>query len=328
MQHSRRLVLLLIALTACTSTPHPASPSPSPSHDAPTVARPTPNNQLTEGVSQALQKGDTHEAAAVVERAKRATGSAQPRADLIAYFDATVRSYQGDFAAATKILHDHIVQVGPAARAAFDFHDAMIALRTANGDVTGALVECDEMVRAGTIGTWKPSDMERMTLVHLKEEWHRAYLLRMLAQQRTGSERDAFRAYAERARSAYRELATPLGLGDSIAVLDAYFALCDGDRAAMHEAAARVNTAQDDDVEDLYLIQAALDGAGDRDAATALRTRILASPPITVLTPVFVAWMRSDDAADANAQSFSPRYPSRRARVDHAPDGVVPVQNR
>jgi hypothetical protein len=232
---------------------------------------------------------------------------------MLAYFDATVHTYQGDFRGAAKILHDHIVQVGPTARAAFDFHDAMIALRTADGDLLGALVECDEMVQAGTAGAWMPSDMDRMTLVRLKEHWHRAYLLRMIAQQRTGSEREAFLGYAETARAAYRALATPVGtLRDSIAVLDAYFAYCDGNRHAMREAALRVNTAEDDDVEDLYLIQLALDGAGDRDSATALRNRILAATPTNVLMPVFLAWIRADAVSDAEAHWFSPRYPTGR----------------
>src|ERR1044071_8404225 len=45
-----------------------------------------------------------------------------------------------------------------------------------------------------------PSDGDRMTLVHLKEHWHRAYLLRMVAQTLAGAERQAFIAYAESAR--------------------------------------------------------------------------------------------------------------------------------
>jgi hypothetical protein len=39
----------------------------------------------------------------------------------------------------------------------------------------------------------------------------------------------------------------------------------------MREAALRVKVAEDDDIEDLYLVQLALDGAGDSDAAAAVR---------------------------------------------------------
>jgi hypothetical protein len=77
----------------------------------------------------------------------------------------------------------------------------MIALRTADGDLLGALVECEEMAKAGALGTWTPSDGDRMTLVRLKEHWHRAYLLRMVAQTLTGAEHQAFIGYAERARA-------------------------------------------------------------------------------------------------------------------------------
>src|SRR5262249_21117757 len=96
-------------------------------------------------------------------------------------------------------------------------------------------------------------------------------------------------------------------LRDSIAVLDAYFAFCNGDRGEMLEAARRVNTAEDDDVEDLYLVQLALDEGGDHGAAAVLRAQIIAKAPTTVLTPVLLAWLRSDEAA---VHKFSPRYPT------------------
>jgi hypothetical protein len=187
----------------------------------------------------------------------------------------------------------------------------MIALRTADGDLLGALVECEEMAKAGALGTWTPSDGDRMTLVRLKEHWHRAYLLRMVAQTLTGAERQAFIGYAERARQDYAALAASLGaLGDSIAVLDAYFAFCDGARARMREAALRVKVAEDDDIEDLYLVQLALDGAGDSDAAAAVRKRMLALTSPTVLTPVFLAWLRADAAAAQRPPQFSPKHPT------------------
>ena len=267
--------------------------------------------QLIDEVSAALRREDHAAATAIVERAKRTDGRARPSAQLIAYFDATVHSYQGDYGGAAKILYDHAAKVGPTMEASFNFHDAMIALRTAEGDLIGALVECEEMSRVGGLGTWKPADGERITAVQLKEHWHRAYLLRMIAQTRAGHEREAFIDYAEQARKDYVAVAAPLQLGDSIAVLDAYFAFCDGDRAKMAAAARRVNVAQDDDIEDLYLVQLALEGAGERHAATAVRTRIRELASVTVLTPVFLSWLRSDEAAAANGDpAFSPMYPT------------------
>jgi hypothetical protein len=116
---------------------------------------------------------------------------------------------------------------------------------------------------------------------------------------------------ARRADPAARPGAETLGdLGDSIAILDAYFAFCNGDRARMHEAAQRVHVATDDDVEDLYLVQLAFSGAGDPDAATAVRKLIAQISFVTVLTPVFLTWMRTDDAAGAAPHAFSPKFPT------------------
>ena len=268
---------------------------------------------MIDEVTKALLRADLTQAAAIVERARRASPPFQPSEQLIAYFAATVLSYQGDYRGAAKVMREHAAKIGPTREGAFGFHDALIALRTADGDLLGALVECEEMVNVGTLGTWGSSEADRMTSVHLKEYWHRAYLLRMIAQTRTGEAREAFLSYADSARQQYIALAAPLdGLSDSIAVLDAYFAFCNSDRAQMQAAARRVNLAQDDDIEDLYLVQLAFDGAGDKDAAATVRSRMRALTSATVLTPILLAWMRTDDAA-ANNQSpprFSPKYPA------------------
>jgi hypothetical protein len=312
-QAVRSLGPLIVALAVSGCAAHSgaaeraAGPAPPAAVAPAALTGPTPNQKLEAEVTEALLRADHKVAAAVIERARRAAAP-QPSAQLLAYFDATVHAYQGDFRGAAQVMYDHVAKVGPAAEAAFSFHDSMIALRTADGDLLGALVECEEMVKAGTLGTWKPDN--RMLWVRLKEHWHRAYLLRMIAQTLTGAEREAFLGYAERARRDYAAVATPLGnAGDSIAVLDAYFAFCDGDRAKMRQAAQRVNVAADDDLEDLYLVQLALDGAGDREAAAAVRKRMRAIPSVTVLTPVFLSWLRTDEAAD-QPPAFSPKHPS------------------
>lgn len=307
-------VIVMFAVYGCAASaggtahtdakPMPAMPG------APSNVEPASGPQLLDAIPKALQRGDVQATAVALERLRQAPAQAQPSEATLVYYDATVHAYQGDFRGAARIMYDHIAKVGPTARAAFDFHDAMIALRTADGDLVGALIECEETVKAGTLGTWTSPDVDRMTLVRLKEHWHRAYLLRMLAQTRTGAERQAMTDYAEHARQDYAVLATPLGLGDSIAVLDAYFAFCDGDRDRMREAAGRVNVAEDDDVEDLYLAQLALEGAGDHDAAAAVRKRILESSQPTVLTPIFQRWIRTDHAPAGRPRPFSPGYPS------------------
>lgn len=307
---------LALAATSCGAgggaTSGAAKPAAIAAPSTPAPARsPSPGQRLITEVSAAVSRGDLAEAAAIVERARQAVPPARPGAELLAYFDATVHAYRGDYGGAAQVMHDHIAKVGATTPDAFRFHDAMIALRTADGDLLGALVECEEMTRSGTLGTWQPPDGDRMTMVRLKESWHRAYLLRMIAQTRDGAERQALIGYAENARRDYAALAARVGgLGDSIAVLDAYFAFCDGNQPAMREAARRVNVAEDDDVEDLYLVQLALDGAGDREAARQVRARIAALGSVTVLTPVFQVWMASDDTAAGQTPAFSPRHPT------------------
>ena len=71
-----------------------------------------------------------------------------------------------------------------------------------------------------------------------------------------------------------------------------------------------MHVANNDDIEDLYLTQLALDGAGDDAAAAAVRKRMLSLPPATVLTPVYLAWLRSDEEAVDQPPRFSPKRPT------------------
>lgn len=294
----------VVVLAACGCAAHASKAS------APPAAPPTPNQRMVSEITAVLLREDHEEAAAIVARARQMPLPEQPSAKLVVYFDATVHAYQGDYRGAAKVMYDHVAKVGPTVQEAFDFHNAMIALRTADGDLLGALVECEEMTRAGALGTWKPSDGDRMMWVRLKEHWHRAYLLRMIAQTLEGAARQVFIGYAESARRDYVALAGPLGtLGDSIAVLEAYFAFCDGAPARMLEAARRVKVSENDDAEDLYLVQLALDGGGEREAAAAVRARILALGSATVMTAIIRGWIRADEAAEQPPR-FSPKHPT------------------
>jgi hypothetical protein len=296
-------LMVAVVVTGCGGGSRPALSAGAPAHGG------SPDDQLVDAVTDALHREAWAEAAAVIDRARQAAGDAQPGAENLAYYDATVHAYQGDFRGAAAIMRQYAAKVDASEQAAFTFHDAMIALRTADGDLQGALVECEEMVRVGSVGTWDPAD--RSTFVQLKQYWHRAYLLRMSAQTRTGADRQAFIDYAERARQDYIAIAAPVkSLADSIAVLDAYFAFCDGDRTKMRLAAAQVDVAADDDVEDLYLVQLAFEGAGDHDDAVAVRKRMAALSSVTVITPVFQAWMRADAAPADQPHAFSPMYPA------------------
>jgi hypothetical protein len=180
----------------------------------------------------------------------------------------------------------------------------MAILREAQGDLTGAILECAERTAVGYEGTWEPT-AERLQLARFKDDWHRAYLFRMYAEQLKGTQRDAALLAAENARKDYVAAG---GYPDSIAVLDALFAMYDRRWDDVRAAVHRVDIAKDDDEEDLYLLFTALDSAGDHEAAAAIRRRIEKDPPYW---GVWRTWIKSDtDGAPTAMKRFSPRHPT------------------
>jgi hypothetical protein len=136
----------------------------------------------------------------------------------------------------------------------------------------------------------------------------------MLVEKLEGARRDTTLGYAHEARRAYHDLAQPLGLlGDSIAVLDAFFALHGKDKNAALDAARRVDASKNDDVEDLYLVQIALEYGGDIDQAARIRARIQtlsASPDgIGHASPIIRAFIARDHAGKGTPR-FSPLHPT------------------
>ena len=127
----------------------------------------------------------------------------------------------------------------------------------------------------------------------------------MYAEQLTGTQRDGALLAAEAARKDYVAAG---GYADSIAVLDALFAMYDHRWDDVRTAVHRVDIAKDDDEEDLYLLFSALDAAGDHDGAAAIRRRIEQNPPYW---GVWRAWIKSDtDGTPPSKKRFSPRYPT------------------
>lgn len=291
--------MTLATLFGCSA--HQRGAVTSPTADATAAS----NKQFSKDLRRAVAEGDLQQAGAVVDAARQAPAGARPKPELIAYFDATVHAYRGDFRAAAVALSGHLATVPQSDRATFRFHNALILLRLAEGDLLGAIAECEEMTKAGERGDWGATDAERLGEVRLKEHWHRAYLWRMAAATRVGPERDALLRYAERSRQEFAAIATPQKLDDSIAVLEAYFAYCDGDKEAMLRAARRVNVAENDDLEDLYLTQVALEEGGDVAAADAVRTRMRSLESATLVVPIFMRWLRTDEAA---AKGEPPRF--------------------
>jgi hypothetical protein len=275
---------------------------------------------MTVEMTDALLHGDLERAALIVSTARQAPEGSRPSAELITYWDAAVHAYGEDWQGAAAVLTRFLASVPRSDAASFRLHNLLIALRTVQGDLFGALAETEEMTKAGERGKWPESDSDRMSLVRLKEHWHRAYILRMAAQRYGGAAREALVRYANRARQDYVAVATPLKtLGNSIAALDAYFAFCDGHRSAMLSAARRVNLTEADDLEDLYLIQLALDGGGDTAGADRVRRRMRSLQAANLLAPIVFAWMLSDEsAAHGVTPRFSPKYPSAQVTAGNA----------
>ena len=271
---------------------------------------PTPLEQKLAVVEAKLLAGDLTAAARELDAAKDLVGAGVEERYGAAYMHATLLAYRGDWEGAAQTLLAFLPELdGMDNPGSFWLHNTVMMLREAQGDVASALVECEEMTRAGRRGTWgKPEKREQLVL--LKDLWHRAYLLRMLAEQQAGPRRAATLRYAQAARKAYADAAPRPDYADAVAVLDGYFAALDGDAAKALEAGRRVNVAENGDLEDLYLAVLALDAGGDRAAADAARARIRGSHNVYIGAPIMRAWLDRDAATrKGKAARFTPRYP-------------------
>lgn len=285
-----RSLLVLLALTA------PAWANP----EAEVGAR-------LEKADERIRAREFAAAAAEIDAAARLAGDELALRYAVASERATLLAYRGDLEGAAAALVEYVpaLRDRPQAPAEFWLHNLLLMLRVAQGDVASALVECDEMTRAGRRGTWGRD--KRELLVTLKDHWHRAYLLRMLAEQQKGARRAATLGYAEAAREQYRR-AAGAEHADAVAVLDGYFATLAGDRAAALAAARRVNLEDNGDLEDLYLAALAFEAGGDAATAKRIRDQIRAAKIVVPAAAIFRGFIDRDAAGGR----FTPRYPARR----------------
>ncbi len=213
----------------------------------------------------------------------------------LAYMRAARFAYAGDFERAATAFVAVIPELARHPDFADEFwaHNAMMMIREAQGDPAAALAENDQATLAAARGTWDSDN--RATLAYLKDRWHRAYLTRMLAESRKGSVKQGLVQYAEAALDDYRRRARELGSNDeSIAVLEAYFAALDGKREAAKEAAAKVDPAKDDDIEDLYLVVVGLTAGGDSANALAVRRAMHKPGGVHLARPIMLRWLEHD----------------------------------
>ena len=291
-------------MPAASTTPPPAASTTPP----PAVAAPGDAKALLRAALAEVGKGHVAEAQALYDRARPLVGADRDLDFRAVNVAIAIGSNRGDYEAAARAVLDSIRRrAGDRSdEQLFWLHNFMAILREAEGDLTGAILACAERTAVGYEGTWEPA-AERLKQARFKDDWHRAYLFRMLAEQLSGSRRDAALLAAETARKGYVAAG---GYADSTAVLDALFAMYDHRWDDVRAAVRKVDLAKDDDEEDLYLLFSALDAAGDHDGAAAIRQRIEKEPPIW---NVWRAWIKSDtDGTPPAMKRFSPRYPTGR----------------
>jgi len=314
---------LLVACGGAAAAPKPVVvPSPvtkaspaQPAGGAPARVAPKDDGfraRVTE-VTGALRAHDLARAASLLDRLEAEVGTRHPRVEIVAYYRAALAAYAGDLAGTRAAFERQLAAGGaPDATMPFGYHNALIMVRTAMADLPGALVECHLMTEAGQ-GAPFSDGADGRNLVLLKRYWHEAYLLRMAAAMvPAGFFHEGALAAARRAREAFRALSRSIsGDGDpSVAVLDAFFAVHDGDRAAALAAARSVDVAADEDIEDLYLVQMGLDFGGDAAGAAAVRARIAKLDEASVAVPIMALFIGRDlDAAAGKPALWTPRHP-------------------
>jgi hypothetical protein len=308
-------LFVVVALTsACAGAPPPREPAPTPTVVTANVEKKSAATRALDAAEQAVRAKDYTTASRKIDEAKRMPQVSSGELGRAAFLEAATHAYRGDYEATARALLKHLEYAAPRRDepTAFYLHNSLSIVRQAQGDLTAALIEADARTRTGELGTWTGDSSpgsDRATQVKLKETWHRAYLLRMYVQQVAGTRRDAALAEAEEARRQYTAIAQPLGTySDSIAVLEAFFAMHDGDHARAREAARRVDVTKNDDVEDLYLVYSALDAAGDKEGAAATKKAIDAVTYVSFIVPIIREFIDRDGRS--GTKRFTPRQPT------------------
>jgi hypothetical protein len=283
----------------------PASTAPTAPLLPPPAEPASPPSALKEALAaaaKAVAAGEYAKADQQIAVAAVAAGDDAHFLSLVARTRAMRHVYAGDFDRAAAAFLDVIPTLArhPELIDEFWSHNTMMMIREAQGDPASALAENDQATLCAERGTWM-NPAERATLAFQKDRWHRAYLTRMLAESRTGSAKQALVQYAQAALDEYR----PRGFPDSVAVLEAYFAALDGKPEAALAAAKRVDPAQDDDVEDLYLVVVGLLAGGDHAAAESVRRQMRRPGEAHIARAIMLRWLDLDAKAPP-VRGFTP----------------------
>jgi hypothetical protein len=269
-------LFLLLTLAGC-ATASAAAPKQKPKD---------PYKEEVHHAETAMQKGAFDEAAAALDRAAQAAAADQKKLAWVKYDRTVLAVYRGDLPKAAALLAADLPALAQHQDSDDEFwaHNELTWIRWAAGDLAGALVETGEQRRCADTVALSPKDKASLLRHAL---WDRAYLLRELAASQPESSRAPTIVYARAAREEYDRAAQAIGGEDGQAVLEAWFALNDGDGAAAAKAAKRVDAAKDGDIQDLYVLQRALELGGDTAAAEAIRERIRKSENVYLGLPIY-----------------------------------------
>jgi hypothetical protein len=230
-------------------------------------------------------------------------GGAAARDDIslgndVALTDAAMRAYRDDFDGAARIVIDRIRLAAQRHDGSeYNLHDTLIFVSEARDDKAAALFEALEM--RSVAEHWPAPLAPRIRLGYL---WQRAHTLRAFADTLQGPARDTAILYARRARDEFATLARSSKMSlPSIAVLDAQFAVLDGDRERALAAARTLDLATLDP-QDLYIVSLALDVGGDHEAAADARHRIEAKTDFGLFEATYAYLGRKAAAARAKAR--------------------------
>ncbi len=179
---------------------------------------------------------------------------------------------------------------------AVGLHAELAWLRWADGDLGSAYRELDAEqsahLRSKLMGNMSVS-------TRVREQRDRAMIVRDMARTAPPPLRAETLATANRLRTEHDQAAANIGRHADVAVLEAFFAVRAGDAKGALAAARRVDTNDDKDAVDLYVLALAFDLAADHARAESLRALVRAERG--VLMNLIVARRIDRDAAPARA---------------------------
>lgn len=224
-------------------------------HSAP-AGQADPGLALLLSAEQKMKDGQFEAAEADSLRAAELAKNDLKRRIAAEYSAATAMAFRGELARASTIFAGHIAATAQHPDMEFWAHNQLTWVRYAQNDFAGALVEADQQ-RATAMKVKNKKD--RLALL-LHALWDKAYLLRELASKQPKESQAPTLQYALAAKAEY-EKASPKDEG--VPIIEAWFALCDGDGAAAKKAIEQVDYEKRDDVQDLWVIWRALKAGGN-----------------------------------------------------------------